>query len=256
VEAASGLVLECAATGWCGAVVGWQKGADGWAVLLEDRHAVRRPFSLAGSFLVDGALVDVVRPAAATSVAPERTASGSVAVAGAGQVARASRIWVAGRPDAVLSERVWGAERRLEGILVEELGGVDDLPSRIRGFAPGGGRRIGALVDHLVRGSKESRIAAQVEEEWPGDVAVLGHPYVDVWQAVRPATAGIAAWPDIPRGRPWKEGVCEALGWGEDTGLAWRRLLDRVRDYSDLEPALLGRVEELIDFVTAPDSRD
>ena len=35
VDAEPGLVLECASTGWCGAVVGWQKGADGWAVLLE-----------------------------------------------------------------------------------------------------------------------------------------------------------------------------------------------------------------------------
>jgi len=28
-----------------------------------------------------------------------------------------------------------------------------------------------------------------------------------------------------------------------------------VRTYKDLEPALLGRMEELIDFVTAPGSR-
>ena len=103
-------------------------------------------------------------------------------------------------------------------------------------------------------GSKETRIAAAVVEEWPGDVVVLGHPYVDVWQAVRPAAAGVDRWPDIPRGQPWKEGVCSALGWGTDTGAAWRRLLNRVHDYGDLEPSLLGRVEELLDFVTAPDS--
>jgi hypothetical protein len=86
-------------------------------------------------------------------------------------------------------------------------------------------------------------------------VIVLGHPYVDVWQAVRPQTAGIAAWPSIPPGTPWKEGVCAALGWGHDTGQAWRALLARVDDYSDLEPELLGRVEELIDFVTADEAR-
>jgi hypothetical protein len=86
--------------------------------------------------------------------------------------------------------------------------------------------------------------------EWPDDVLVIGHPYVDIWQAVRPQTVGIDAWPVIPRGTPWKEGVCAALGWGADTGRAWRSLLSQVHDYTDLEPALLGRVEELIDFVT------
>jgi hypothetical protein len=81
-------------------------------------------------------------------------------------------------------------------------------------------------------------------------VLVLGHPYVDVWQAVRPRAAGISAWPVVPLGSPWKEGVCAALGWGDDTGLAWRALLRGVHSFADLEPALLGRVEELIDFVT------
>jgi hypothetical protein len=253
VEAADGTVLECAATGWCGAVVGWQKGADGWAVVLEDRIGTRRPFSLSGSFLVDGQLVDLVRPRSAVAAPARRTASGSVAVVGErARVARASRIWVEGRHDAELVEKVWGADLRVEGVVVEELGGVDDLPARVREFRPGPARRIGALVDHLVPGSKESRLAAEVQEEWSADVVVLGHPYIDVWQAVRPSVAGIDRWPDVPRGVPWKDGVCAALGWGDDTGRAWRRLLARVDDYSDLEPALLGRVEELIDFVTAP----
>lgn len=254
VEATDGMVLECAATGWCGAVVGWQKGADGWAVVLEDRFGTRRPFSLIGSFLVEGQLVDLVRPRSAAAAPPaRRTASGSIAVVGErARVARASRIWVEGRHDAELVEKVWGADLRIEGVVVEELGGVDDLPARVREFRPGPARRIGALVDHLVPGSKESRLAAEVQEEWGADVIVLGHPYIDVWQAVRPSVAGIDRWPDVPRSVPWKDGVCAALGWGDDTGRAWRRLLARVDDYSDLEPALLGRVEELIDFVTAP----
>ena len=33
---------------------------------------------------------------------------------------------------------------------------------------------------------------------------------------------------------------------------AWQRILRSVTTYGDLEPGLLGRVEELIDFVTAP----
>ena len=35
---------------------------------------------------------------------------------------------------------------------------------------------------------------------------------------------------------------------------AWKRILGTVDNYADLQPELLGRVEELIDFVTAPSS--
>lgn len=252
VDATPGLVVECARSGWCGAVVDWQKGADGWAVVLEDRAGRRRPFALGPSFLIDGELVTLRRPVVATAPSATRTASGSVAVPGQrARVARASRIWVEGRHDAELVERVWGADLRIEGVVVEELGGVDELAARARAHRPGQDRRIGVLVDHLVPGSKESRIAAEVMAQWPDDVLVVGHPYVDVWQAVRPSTAGIPAWPQVPVGTPWKEGVCAALDWGPDTGRAWRALLARVHDYTDLEPALLGRVEELIDFVTS-----
>ena len=46
--------------------------------------------------------------------------------------------------------------------------------------------------------------------------------------------------------------MISALGWRGEPGEVWQAILDRVRTYADLEPALLGRVEELIDFVTAP----
>ena len=36
-----------------------------------------------------------------------------------------------------------------------------------------------------------------------------------------------------------------------DLARAWQQILGRVTSYADCEPALLGRVEELIDFVTA-----
>ena len=59
----------------------------------------------------------------------------------------------------------------------------------------------------------------------------------------------------MPRGTEWKRGILRELGWPasstEDVGRAWQRILATVRDYRDLDPALLGRVEELIDFVTA-----
>jgi len=44
--------------------------------------------------------------------------------------------------------------------------------------------------------------------------------------------------------------VIAALGWRAEPAEAWRRILGAVSTYADLEPELLGRVEELIDFVT------
>jgi len=251
VAAERDLVVEEASTGFCGAVVRVERTPEGHTVTLEDRHGKLRVFPMdARGFLIDGAVVTLVRPAAASAPrGPGRTASGSVAVRGArARVARAGRIYVEGRHDAELVERVWGDDLRIEGVVVEYLEGVDDLPAVVREFAPGPERRLGVLVDHLVPGSKESRIA---ERAAGAHVLVVGHPYVDVWQAVRPASLGIAAWPEVPRGVPWKEGVCAALGWPVDPPRAWRRILSSVDSYRDLEPSLLGKVEELIDFVTA-----
>jgi hypothetical protein len=240
------LVVEDADETFCGAVVGWDKAT----VTLEDREGRRRVFDLGpAAFLIDGAPATLVRPAGAPR-GPLRSASGSVAVPGArARTARESRIYVEGVHDAELVEKVWGHDLRLEGVAVEFLEGVDDLPAIVADFSPGPGRRLGVLVDHLVPGSKESRIAERVRGE---HVLVAGHPYVDVWQAVRPRALGIDRWPEVPRGRPWKEGVVSGLGWRMETGEAWRRILGSVRSYADLEPSLLGRVEELIDFVTGP----
>ena len=249
------LVVECATSGWCGAVVGWDKGVSGWAVVLEDGKGRRRPFDLGpAAFLIDGQLVTLVRPVTPKGLSgPLRTASGSVATSlHRARVARGSRIWVEGSQDSELIEKVWGDDLRIEGIVVEHLGGIDELFNRVQKFEPDPSHRIGVLVEHLVPGSKETRIADAVMTAFGGDVLVLGHPYVDVWQAVRPAVIGMNQWPVIDKGQPWKEGVCHALGWKVDTGMAWRKILSGVNLYSDLEPSLLGRVEELIDFVTAP----
>jgi hypothetical protein len=170
-------------------------------------------------------------------------------VGAAAQVAQASRIWVEGVHDAELVEKVWGDDLRVEGIVVERLDGADHLELAVREFAPGHGRRLGVLLDHLVPGSKEARLAAAVRHP---HVLVTGTPYVDVWQAVRPAAIGIAAWPEIPRGTPWKEGVCAALGVG-DSRAFWRQLLATVHDWKQLEQPFVTAVEQLIDFVTEPD---
>ncbi|MDV9188915.1 DUF3097 domain-containing protein [Streptomyces sp. SR27] len=242
------LVVEEVSTGFCGAVIRCEAGT----VTLEDRFGKHRVFPLEPrGFLLEGRVVTLVRPSSSAPVRPSRTASGSVAVPAArARVARAGRIYVEGRHDAELVERVWGDDLRVEGVVVEYLEGVDDLPSIVAEFGPAPDARLGVLVDHLVPGSKESRIAARVTSP---DVLVVGHPYIDVWEAVKPSSLGIPAWPAVPRGQDWKTGVCRALGWPSDnTGAVWQAILKRVESYKDLEPELLGRVEELIDFVTAP----
>jgi len=251
IEAGYGLVVEDSAGDFCGAVVSCEKDA----VTLEDRHGRRRLFPLSDAFLLEGRRVTLVRPAPAGAGAgaaggPARTASGSVAApVQRAKVARASRIYVEGRHDAELVERIWGDDLRDVGVVVEYLGGIDDLPAIVAEFSPGPARRLGVLVDHLVTGSKETRIAGSVASP---DVLITGHPFVDVWAAVKPAVVGIPAWPDVPRGQDWKTGVLAALGWPPDTAAAWKHILSRVRSYADLDPAFLGRVEELIDFVTEP----
>ena len=251
VAVEKGLVLEETGTGFVGAIVAYANGT----IELEDRHGATRTFTLGAGFMVDGSAVKLVKP---TPAAPKamRSASGSVAVTDhAARVALPSRIFVEGRHDAELVEKVWGHDLRVEGVVVEYLEGVDDLAAHLKEFRPGPGRKAGVLVDHLVPGSKESRIADAVSRSPLSEhVLVVGHPYIDVWQAVRPQRLGIAAWPVIPRGTEWKHGICEALGWPHedqaDIALAWQRILGRVETYADLEPALLGRVEQLIDFVT------
>ncbi|MGR2751759.1 DUF3097 domain-containing protein [Agromyces arachidis] len=254
VPATRDLVVELAADGYCGAVVAVEKQT----VTLEDRHGRTRIFPLGHGFLVDGEPVRLVAPKATAPQGRVRTASGSYAVepGSPAKVALPSRIFVEGRHDAELVEKIWGADLRVEGVVVEYLEGVDDLAAVLDEFRPGPGRRVGVLVDHLVAGSKEQRIAdAVMRGRHRGHVLVVGHPFIDVWQGVKPARIGREAWPVIPRGTSWKHGVCAALGWPHedqaDIARAWQRILGQVRGYGDLEPALLGRVEELIDFVTA-----
>lgn len=253
VVAEFGLVVECADTGFCGSVVRTEKSIEGRTVELEDRHGRRRLFVLRpGGFLIDGRPV-TLSPVVTGPVVQTRTASGSVkASSTVAQVARGSRIWVEGLHDAELVEKVWGDDLRGEAIVVEPLHGADDLVGAIRTFGPSAQRRVGVLLDHMVSGSKESRIAADAIATFAPNVHVIGHPFVDIWQAVKPAAVGIDAWPTIPRGQPWKEGVIKELGWNCDTRTAWKRILGSVTSFTDLDPTLLGRVEELIDFVTVP----
>lgn len=249
VTAERDLVVEDAASGFCGAVVGFDRSYDGEFVKLEDARGAVRLFALReAAFLIDGEPVTLVRPRAAAPKQQTRSASGSTKVTGLrARVARTSRIWVEGVHDAALVERVWGHDLRVEGVVVEHLEGLDNLAERLVEFEPGPGRRVGVLVDHLVTGSKETQLTTGLGPH----VLVTGHPFIDVWQAVRPATVGIDAWPRVPRGEDWKTGICARLGWGTPQD-GWRRVYGAVESFRDLEAPLIGAVERLIDFVTEP----
>jgi hypothetical protein len=249
-----GMVLEDPQSGYVGAIV----RVEGGRVELEDRRGGRRVFPLGPGFWFEGQPIALTAPRPVQR-APERSASGSVKVTGRrARVALGSRIYVEGRHDADLVEQVWGHDLRVEGVVVEHLGGIDDLVGIVAEFQPGPGRRLGVLVDHLVAGSKEARIAEAVRRGPGGDhTLVVGHPYIDIWQAVKPQRVGLKQWPQIPRSMEWKHGICDALGWRHgnqaDIAAAWQRIRSTVRDWTDLEPVLIGRVEELIDFVTQQD---
>lgn len=259
VAAEPDLVVETADGRFCGAVVAVGRAVDGGerrdTVTLEDRLGRRRVFAmLPAAFLLDGKPVTLTRPAPAVpaAVARTRTASGSFAAPEArARVAAASRIWVEGVHDAALVERIWGDDLRAEGVVVEPIDGIDNLPERTREFGPGPGRRIGVLADHLIPGSKETRIADAVRAQFGDSVLITGHPYVDVWQAVKPTALGIERWPEVPRTVEWKAGVCAALGVSDPREM-WRRVLAGVGRYTDVEVPLLRAVEQLIDFVAGP----
>ncbi|AOZ72916.1 hypothetical protein BK816_06100 [Boudabousia tangfeifanii] len=258
-----GEVFEEVETGWCGAVTKVEKSGGMQVVVLTDRHGRSRTFELGPGFLFEGEPVILTPPqrapkqSAPTNAAGKiRTNSGSVAVKQTrAKVAQASRIWVEGRHDAELVEHVWGDDLRVEGVVVELLDGADHLEAILADFAPTSQRRAGVLLDHLIPGSKEDRIAKEIRTQHPSDsLLIVGHPYIDIWQAVKPARLGFTAWPEVPRGTDFKYGTLAALGWPandySDVASAWQRILRSVRDFRDLEPAFLGRVEELIDFVT------
>jgi hypothetical protein len=249
VQAVAGLVTTHLGSLFTGAVVGFDQGA---VVLRSLNTGLERLFTLRpGAFAVAGDTVTLVRPPPRPGGGSTRTASGSIAVARSrARVARAGRLLVEGIHDAELVEKVWGDDLRVEGIVVERLDGIDFLAEVLERDPPAAHARLGVLVDHLVKGSKESRIAAELAGP---HVRICGTPFVDIWQAIRPSVLDITAWPTIPPGRSWKEGICEAFG-EPSPGRLWKQLLGRVGTFADLEPSLVGAVESLIDFVTTDTS--
>ncbi len=243
LEVEHGMTLVHTASNTRGTVAGFSEGDQ---VLLVDRWGTKQLFrALDGAFTHDGRRVALRNPTRTTS--RTWTASGSIGMSDTrASIASPSRIWVEGLHDAELVEKVWGDDLRAAAVVVEPMHGADDLAAAIREFEPGPERRLGVLLDHLVPGSKESRLAASVDHPW---VLVCGHPFVDVWAAVDPAVVGIERWPDIARGLPWKESVIAALGVRAAPAEFWGGLLDRVGSYRDLSTPLVNAVEQLIDFV-------
>ena len=237
-----GMLIEDRASHFCGDVVRWN--AEG--VTLQDRNDYIRHFTWKpGGFLVEGRPVTLVRPSRSAAATQRVTASGSVAGDGRARVAAASRIWVEGKHDAELVEHVWGDDLRELGIVVEPLHGADDLAAAVAEFRPSDDRRLGVLLDHLVPGSKETRIAQTIHDP---NVLVTGHPFVDVWAGIRPKVLGLTEWPEVPKGDvPWKEAMCAALGVPFEG--FWPRLRNQVNTFADLRPELVGAFEQLIDFV-------
>lgn len=238
-----GLVVEDRSSHFVGDIVRWN--AEG--VTVRDARQYLRHFSWKpGGFLIDGRPVTLVRPKQAASATQKVTASGSIAGDGRARVARASRIWVEGKHDAELVEHVWGDDLRELGVVVEPLHGADDLKALVTEFGPSSRRRLGVLLDHLVAGSKETRIAETVRDP---HVLITGHPFVDVWAGVRPSVVGLEAWPEVPYDPdvPWKQGLCAALDVPFDG--FWPKLRNQVTSFADLTPELVGAVEQLIDFV-------
>lgn len=247
MPATAGLWVEHIGSGFVGVVEALEHRAVG----IRDDSGLLRVFPLgAAAFrLVEtGATVTLTPPVAAAQRGRALTKAGAVWDGPApARVASAHRILVEGTHDAELLEKVWGDDLRAEAIVVEPLGGADNLAAQLQARRPGPQRRIGVLLDHLVAGSKETRIATASRS---AHVLVDGHPYVDVWQAVRPHVLGMNQWPVIERGRSWKDGITVALG-GEDPASVWRHILRQVNSYRDLEPTFVGAVERLLDFLCA-----
>lgn len=247
-----GMRLEHTPSRTQGPVVSFTEGV---IVVIKDQLGIEHRFDpVPGLFRHEGDLVALRAPLIKKQPTAQTTASGSIAAHDtSARIAMPSRIWVEGIHDAELIERVWGDDLRYEGIVVEQLEGADDLASLVGEFAPQDTHRLGVLLDHLVHGSKETRIAAQVSDP---NVLILGHPYVDIWEAIKPAAIGIKAWPTVPKGESWKEGVLERLGIGAEPAQFWKHILGKVSSWKDIETPLVNSVEQLIDFVTAAEPLD
>ena len=105
-------------------------------------------------------------------------------------------------------------------------------PPRRRAARPPGRRHEGGAR----RGGRRVRRASHV--------LVVGHPYVDVWQAVRPGASASRRGRRSRAATPGRPACRRAPGLAardEAELRCWRRILGTVATYAELEPELLGR---------------
>lgn len=247
------MVVEVYGDDFVGAIVGGERTTDGDFIRLEDRYGATRLFKVKpGGFMLEGKRITLTRYVDPRLLPPKQSMSnsGSRRVENVqAKVAAPSRIWVEGVHDAAIVEKVWGHDLRVEGVVVEFIEGLDNLPDMLAEFQPNAQRRVGVLADHIIEGTKEARLTQGLGPH----VMVTGHPYIDIWEAVKPASVRIKEWPQVPFGEDWKTGVCNRLGWGTPRD-GWRHVYKSVNTFRDLDSSLIGAVERLIDFVTIPPS--
>jgi hypothetical protein len=138
---------------------------------------------------------------------------------------RTARLLIAGVEGAQLIEGMWGDELRAEGVSVQHFDPWQSVTDAIETWRPGPGRRLGVLT-----GARDPLDITMTH------VLVIAIPFPEIWLAVKPKVLGMTGWPNDPAATP--EPVRQ-------------RLVGSVRGYGDLDPALVGAVEALVDFMTA-----
>ena len=253
-----GMVLEDATTGFCGAVTRWENGL----VVLEGRDDKRRSFPIGHGLLLEGKPVAVTvpprRPAGCGGWrdhrAGRRRARSPVRPSGprwhcpAGSTSRVGTTpsWSRRSGATTCATSAWWSSSWTASTTSLTI---------VAEFRPERGRRLGVLADHLVPGSKESRIAAGVAKgPYGAYVLVAGHPFIDIWQAVKPADWGCRRGPtcraaptsSTAPARRWVGRTATKPTSGAPGSGSW----PTSTSWSDLERGLLTPVEQLIDFVT------
>ena len=255
VPAEPGLVVEDATGRFCGAVVLCEKDA----VTLEDRHGNRRVFPLGpAAFLLEGEPVMLVRPAVAAGPAPRdgglpgapppaRWPPRPAGPRSPGRAASTSRAattqnWWRRSGETTCATSAWSWSISAASTT---------CPRSWTGSAPAPGAGSASWWTTWWTGRRRAGSPPPCNTRMCSSSAI---PTSTSGRRSSRRCLASAAGRGVPPGTPWKEGVLQALGWPPDTAAAWQRILHAVTSYADLEPEFLGRVEELIDFVTAQGS--
>ena len=239
------------ASGFTGTLV----ALEGDDVVLRGHTGLERRYqNVPGTFAVEGTPTHLVSPRrarrrrAARSPKDVRTASGSRAVdgrAGPGRRAPAASGWRASTTPNSSS----GCGATISASRASWSNGSTvptTWPPRCARSAPRATAASACCSTTSCPGARKPGWRRAIDDP---HVLVTGTPFVDVWEAVRPAAVGIRAWPVVPKGQNWKDGVCAALGV-DDPRTMWRRILAAVSDWKQLEQPFVAAVEQLIDFVT------